>query len=90
MYRPKTIKCSIVCNHALRPRSIFNHIGKVIVKCAQDGMRILTEVHNLANFEGFPPSTHEIFCGASLLLEREEGKPYPVVFVGYQGMYVYV
>ena len=56
----------------------FNYVGKVIVKCAQDGKWILTEVNKLANFEGLPPLPHELVRGKSLLVERE-GKSYPVV-----------
>ena len=58
----------------------------MIVKCAQDGKRILTEVNKLANFEGLPPLPHELVRGKSLLVERE-GKSYPVVFLEYQGMF---
>ena len=62
-------------------------IGKVIVKCAQDGKSMVVQVHELSTFEGYPALPHELFRGASLLLEVK-GKSYPVVFLDYQGTHV--
>lgn len=59
------------------------------MKCAQDGKSIIAQVHELATFEGCPAMPHELFRGASLLLDVK-GKAYPVVFIDYQGTHLYI
>ena len=64
---------------------IHTYIGKVVVRCAQTGDLISTEISQLSNPEGSPVSEVELRLGSSLLLDVK-GISYPMVFVQFKGI----
>lgn len=82
---PTLVYSSIICVYIIRICVLTTVVGKVVVKCNQNGKESVVKTKDLSNHNNGPLSKGDLTKGSQLLLNYK-GKSYPVTFVSLKGL----